>query len=80
MVTLTGTSVWTIVNESEKLRLYASYHDISKLTKEHIDTVVFHQGEANAFAVLDTLLTDKKKCIQVLDELQHQQQDIFQTT
>lgn len=80
MVTLTGTSVRTIMHETEKLRLYASYHSISSLTKEHIDMVVFHQGEANAFGVLDTLLTDKTQCLTLLSELQQQQQDIFQTT
>lgn len=80
MVSLTGTSTWTIMNETKKLRLYATYHNLNSLTKEHIDSVVFHQWETNAFAVLDTLLTDKNTCLWLLTDLQKQQQDIFQTT
>lgn len=63
MVSLTGTSTRTIMNETEKLRLYATYHNLNTLTKDQIDSVVFHQGETNAFAVLDTLLIDKKTCL-----------------
>lgn len=76
--------VWTnmrnIVHECEKLSLYASYHQLSSLTDEVIKDIVYHQGDVNAFGLLDTLFTDKSKAIQTITDLQQSQQDIFQTT
>ncbi len=77
---LVWNNVRNIIHECEKLWLYASFHWLTSLTDKHINDVVYHQWEVNAFALLDTLFTDKEKTINFIAKMQANQPDIFQTT
>ena len=78
MVSIVGTNMYHLANECEKLKLYAQYHNISKLTEEHITTIVYAQSEINSFSILDNLFTNKEKTLALITKAQQQNQDMFQ--
>lgn len=80
IVDLVWTNVRNLIHECEKLQFYAAYNNLQTVTNEQIASVVYHQWDTNAFALLDTLFTDKTQSLTILEKLQTAQQDIFQTT
>jgi DNA polymerase III delta subunit len=78
LLTHVGTNLHNLAHECEKLHSYASFHHIQQLDIQTIDLVTYQQSEANSFAILDNLYTDKTQTLQIIQELQRNQQDIFQ--
>lgn len=77
IVWLIWTSKWNLVHEIEKIKSYMHFHWLTSISDEHIDQIVYHQGWSNAFELLDTLFSDKKKSLTLITTIQSQQQDIF---
>lgn len=59
--------MFRLANECEKIKTYANYHDMKKVDKKCIEMIVYTETDANNFAVLDTLLTDKQQTLQTID-------------
>lgn len=62
-----GTDMFRLAQEADKLITYARFHGLTKLNKKTIDTVIYTETDANNFAVLDTLLTDKEQTLAQID-------------
>lgn len=62
-----GTDMFRLAQEADKLTTYARFHGLTKINKKTIDTVIYTETDANNFAVLDTLLTDKEQTLAQID-------------
>ncbi len=67
MIDQIGTDMFRLANESQKLIEYAAAHKLQKIDKQTIDLIIYTETDANNFAVLDTLLTDKKQTLATID-------------
>lgn len=70
-------NVFSINNESIKLKIYAEYNKI-KVSKQVIDDVVFNQSDVNTFDILDKMFFDKKATISLIEWVQKNWWDNFQ--
>jgi len=59
--------MFRLAHEADKLITYAKYHDMKTIDKKTIDMVIYTETDANNFAVLDTMLTDKKQTLETID-------------
>lgn len=64
---LIGDDMFRLAQEADKLVTYAKFHHIEKIDQKTIDMVIYSETDANNFAVLDTLLTDKKQTLATID-------------
>jgi DNA polymerase III delta subunit len=78
IVSLVWWHLFNIANECEKLKMYADYHWLQKITNSHIHDIVFHQWEIDSFQILDNLFSNKEKALQLIEQAQQQHQDTFQ--
>lgn len=78
IVSLVGNNLFNLANECEKLQIYAQYHHLQKLNAEHIQDIVYAQAEIDSFKILDNLFTNKKKTLELINDYQAQNTDIFQ--
>ena len=62
-----GNDMFRLAQEADKLKTYAKFHSIAKLDKKIIDAVIYTETDANNFAVLDSLLTDKQATLAQID-------------
>lgn len=62
-----GEDMFRLANEADKIKTYANYHNLSSLNRKAIDTIIYTETDANNFAVLDTLLTDKQSTLSTID-------------
>jgi len=53
-------------------------HNLSVLTEEEIEKVVYNHNLSDNFALLDNLMIKPDKCIQLLDEARLANADIYQ--
>lgn len=67
MIAQIGDDLFRLAHESDKIVTYAKYHNISTIDKKTIDLLIYSETDANNFAVLDTLLTDKKQTLETID-------------
>lgn len=70
----TGSSLYHIHNEIEKLVLKASY-SWSQITEQDIDLLIFGITEANNFWFFDLVLVDRQKSLQLINRLQEEGQN-----
>lgn len=59
--------MFRLAQEADKLKTYAQYHDLKSVDKKTIDNIIYTETDANNFAVLDTLLTDKEQTLATID-------------
>lgn len=78
IIGIVGTDLSLLSNEIEKLRCLAERRWLTTISPELIKYVCYPQAETNSFALLDTLLIDRKKAIAVVTWLQADQQVPFQ--
>ncbi len=78
IVELVWNNLWNLHNETEKLSLYAAYHNLTTVTNQQIQDIVFHQWSINAFGLLDTIFTDPAASLKTIDQIKQQTSDIFQ--
>ncbi len=69
MLDQVGTDMFRLAGEAEKINDYARFHQLTKIDKETIDLIIYTETDSNNFAVLDTLLTDKKKTLETIDDV-----------
>lgn len=67
IVSIVGNDMFRLAHEADKLKTYAKFHNMEKVNREVIDNVVYTETDANNFAVLDTMLTDKQKTLETID-------------
>lgn len=67
LVSIVGNDMFRLAHEADKLLTYAKYHTIEKIDKTLIDTIVYTETDANNFAVLDSMLTDKEQTLATID-------------
>jgi DNA polymerase III delta subunit len=70
-----GTDLYRIRFECEKLSIRCEEKKVTKIDQTLIDKIVFGQVETEAFTLLDTLLSDKKKSIQIIEKIQEDGKD-----
>lgn len=62
-----GDDMFRLAQEADKVVTYAKYHNMTKVDQKTIDAIIYSETDANNFAVLDTLLTDKKQTLETID-------------
>lgn len=62
-----GEDMFRLAHECDKIVTYAKYKGLTNVDRKTIDEVVYSETDANNFAVLDTLLTDKKQTLDTID-------------
>lgn len=67
LISIIGNDMFRLAHEADKLSTYAKYHSLQKIDKSLIDTIVYTETDANNFAVLDTMLTDKEQTLATID-------------
>lgn len=67
MLAQIGNDMFRLATEADKVVTYAKYHNLSKVDQKTIDAIIYTETESNNFAVLDTLLTDKKQTLETID-------------
>ena len=78
IIDIVGTDTSLLANEIAKLRSLVERRWLTTLSPELIKYVCYPQAETNSFLLLDTLLTDRKQAISVVEWLQADQQVPFQ--
>lgn len=78
IVNLVWTTMYNLAHECEKLKLYAHYHTLEKLSNEQIQQIVYAQAEMNNFDILDSLFMDQTKTLKLIKQAQQDSDDIFQ--
>lgn len=59
--------MFRLAQEADKVVTYAKYHGLAMVDQKTIDAIIYTETDANNFAVLDTLLTDKKQTLDTID-------------
>lgn len=70
------TDMFSLFNESIKLRTYAKHHK-TNISQNMIDNVVFSQTSINAFDILDSIFVDKSKAFKLIAKLKQKWYDEF---
>lgn len=78
IIEIVGTNIALLANEIEKLRCIAQRRWLTSCTPELIKLVCYPQAETNSFALLDTFLDDRKKALNVVQNIQADLQEPFQ--
>lgn len=68
----TGSSLFHIQNEIDKLVLWAEINNSLEILEKDINLITFWMTEANNFAFFDTLFVDKQKALQLVTRLQEE--------
>lgn len=71
-LTKTGSSLFHIQNELDKLVLSAQVKNTAEILEKDIDLITFGMTEANNFAFFDTLFLDKQKALRLVARLQEE--------
>jgi DNA polymerase III delta subunit len=71
----TGSSLFHIQNELDKLVLFAEKENISEVLEKHINLITFGMTEANSFTFFDILLSDKKKAMDLIVSIKEEGQN-----
>lgn len=61
--------MYRLESEVQKLILWAQTQNLSTITKQHIDHIVFGQVEANAFALFDDIFIHDTKNLLLIDNM-----------
>lgn len=77
IINLVWTDMFSLYNESYKLKFYVDYNK-TKLTKKIIDDVVFSQSSINAFDILDNIFVNKSAALEIIRSLQSKWYEEFQ--
>lgn len=73
-----GSDLGHLMHECDKIKHYMSYHQLTTLTDEQLDTITRWAVSSNNFALLDYLYTDTKKSIELITRAQQAGEDMFQ--
>lgn len=70
-------NMFGIYNESNKLKIY-SQEKWTKIDKDMIDNIIYPQAMINSFELLDKMFFDKKRSLQILENMREKWADTFQ--
>ena len=71
-LTKTGSSLFHIQNELDKLVLFAQTTQKPQITEKEIELLTFGMTEANNFAFFDLLFVDKQKALELVSRSQEE--------
>lgn len=78
IVQMVGNNMYNINNEIIKLKTYCLEKNITSLSKQLVDYIIYSWVEANNFEVLDNIFFNKNKAFELIDQIRLSDQDRFQ--
>lgn len=70
-----GTDLYRLWFECEKLKIRCEEKKMTKIDHALVDKIVYGQVETDAFTLLDNLLSNKQKSIQIIEKIQEDGKD-----